>query len=89
MVQLSNKIGSKLIGGAILVIASFVFSAPIYAEVSEKEAIDAALVIIPGKVLASKKTKKNKKPAYRVKILSSQGVVKTLFIDASNGEQVK
>mgnify|MGYP000496748877 CR=1 FL=1 len=57
--------------------------------ISLKKALEVAQSATPGKVLSNELTDKGGVQAYRVKILTKQSVVKTLFIDASKGELIK
>ncbi len=57
--------------------------------ISLKKALEVAQASTPGKVLSNELTDKDGTPAYRVKILTQQSVIKTLFIDATKGELIK
>lgn len=57
--------------------------------ISLKKALEVAQDNTPGKVLSNELTDKDGVQAYRVKILSQQSVIKTLFIDATKGELIK
>ena len=57
--------------------------------ISLKQALEAAQKSTPGKVLSNELVEKDKTQAYRVKILPPQGVIKTLYVDATKGELVK
>jgi uncharacterized membrane protein YkoI len=54
-----------------------------------KKALEVAQTATPGKVLSNELTDKGGVQAYRVKILTKQSVVKTVFIDATKGELIK
>ncbi len=57
--------------------------------ISLKQALEAAQKTTPGKVLSNELVTKDKTQAYKVKILTAQGVIKTVFVDATKGELVK
>mgnify|MGYP000116360268 CR=1 FL=1 len=57
--------------------------------ISLKKALEVAQNATPGKVLSNELTDKGGVQAYRVKILTKQSVIKTVFIDASKGELIK
>lgn len=57
--------------------------------ISLKKALEVAQSSTPGKVLSNELTDKDGTQVYRVKILTQQSVIKTLFIDATKGELIK
>ncbi len=60
-------------------------TAPVWAEVSRDDAATVAQQLSGGRVLAVEKTERNGRPIWRVKVLTPQGEVKVILIDAANG----
>ena len=60
-------------------------AAPAWAEVSRDEAVAAAQRVSQGRVLSVEKAESARRPVWRVKILTAQGEVRVILIDAENG----
>lgn len=60
-------------------------AAPAWADVSRDEAATAAQRATSGRVLSVEKAESNRRPAWRVKVVTSQGEVRVILIDASTG----
>lgn len=65
-----------------------VLAAPAWADVSRDSAVAAAQQATGGRVLALDKTVHDGRPAWRVKVLTPQGEVKVVLIDAANGRRL-
>ena len=63
-------------------------SAPAFADVGRDEAAAAAQRVAAGRVLAVEKSEADHRPVWRVKILTGQGDVKVILIDAASGRVV-
>lgn len=59
---------------------------PVWAEVSRDDAAATAQKSSGGRVLAVEKTQRNGQAVWRVKVLTPQGEVKIVLIDASSGQ---
>jgi len=60
-------------------------AAPAWADLSRDEAAAAAQRLSEGRVLSVEKTESGRRPVWRVKILTSQGEVRVILIDAVSG----
>ena len=60
-------------------------SAPAWADVSRDEAAAAAQRVSNGRVLSVEKTESERRPVWRVKVLTAQGEVRVILIDAGSG----
>ncbi|MDP3707573.1 MAG: PepSY domain-containing protein [Polaromonas sp.] len=58
---------------------------PAWADVSRDDAATVAQQTSGGRVLAVEKTEREGRPAWRVKVLTPQGEVKVILIDAASG----
>lgn len=63
-------------------------SQPAWADVSRDEAAAAAQQATGGRVLAVEMTLRAGRPAWRVKVLSAQGEVRVILIDAATGRML-
>ncbi len=62
-----------------------VLAAPAWADVSRDEAAAAAQRVSQGRVLSVEKAESGRRPVWRVKVLTAQGEVRVILIDAENG----
>ena len=62
-----------------------VLATPAWADISRDEAAAAAQRVSQGRVLSVEKTEAARRPVWRVKILTAQGEVRVVLIDAENG----
>ena len=69
-----------LIGALLMALAM-----PVWADVSRDDAASAAQQASGGRVLAVEKTEREGRPVWRVKVLTPQGEVKVILIDAASG----
>ncbi|MBV8657156.1 MAG: PepSY domain-containing protein [Burkholderiales bacterium] len=71
-------------------LACLVFCAPMtaYADIGRDDAVAIAQRTLGGRVLAVDKVQKDGHDAWRVKVLTPQGEVRVLLIDAVSGRQV-
>jgi uncharacterized membrane protein YkoI len=74
------KAAVKLVCALLIVMA-----APAWADVSRDEAAAAAQRVTSGRVLSVEKTESDRHPVWRVKIVTAQGEVKVILIDAATG----
>ena len=58
---------------------------PTWAEVSRDDATSLARQVTGGRVLAVEKIEREGRPVWRVKVLTAQGEVKVVLIDAATG----
>ena len=61
---------------------------PAWADVSRDEAATTAQQSSGGRVLAVEKTELDGRAVWRVKVLTPQGAVKLILIDAASGRQI-
>ena len=69
---------------ALLILAA----APAWADISRDEAAAAAQRVASGRVLSVDRTEADRRPAWRVKVLTAQGEVKVILIDAASGRVI-
>ena len=62
-----------------------VLATPAWADISRDEAAAAAQRLSDGRVLSVEKTESGRRPVWRVKILTAQGEVRVILIDAASG----
>ena len=63
-------------------------SAPAWADISRDEAAAAAQRVASGRVLSVDKTAADSRAIWRVKVLTTQGEVRVILIDAATGRVV-
>ena len=66
----------------------FASALPAWADVSRDEAAAVAQRVASGRVLAVERAQVGGKPVWRVKILSTQGEVRIVVVDAASGRVV-
>jgi hypothetical protein len=66
----------------------FASALPAWADVGRDEAAAVAQRVASGRVLAVEKADVGGKPAWRVKILTAQGEVRVVVVDAASGRVV-
>ena len=66
----------------------FAASLPAFADVGRDEAAAVAQRVASGRVLAVERAEAGGKPVWRVKILSAQGEVRVVVVDAASGRVV-
>ena len=62
-----------------------VLAVPAWADISRDEAAAAAQRVSNGRVLSVEKTESERRPVWRVKVLTAQGEVRVILIDAGSG----
>jgi uncharacterized membrane protein YkoI len=62
-----------------------VLAAPAWADISRNEAAAAAQRVSSGRVLSVEKTESERRPVWRVKVLTDKGEVRVILIDAGSG----
>jgi len=62
-----------------------VLAAPAWADITRDQAAAAAQRASDGRVLSVEKTESGRHPVWRVKILTAQGEVRVILIDAASG----
>ncbi len=65
-----------------------VVAAPAWADIGRDEAAAAAQRVASGRVLSVDKTEADRRPAWRVKVLTAKGEVRVILIDAASGRVV-
>lgn len=71
---------------ALTVALLTVLAAPAWAEVSRDAAAATARQATGGRVLAVDRSERNGRPVWRVKVVTPQGEVKVLLLDAATGQ---
>jgi len=61
---------------------------PAWADIGRDEAAAAAQRVAAGRVLSVERTETDKRPVWRVKVLTAQGDVRVILIDAASGRVV-
>ena len=62
-----------------------VLAAPAWADVSRDEAAAAAQRVSSGRVLSVEKAESDRRPVWRVKVITAQGEVRVILIDVASG----
>ena len=65
-----------------------VMAAPAWADVSRDEAAAAAQRVASGRVLSVERTEADRRPVWRVKVLTANSDVRVILIDAASGRVV-
>ena len=65
-----------------------VVAAPAWADISRDEAAAAAQRVATGRVLSVDKTEADRRAVWRVKVLTAQGEVRVILIDAASGRVI-
>ena len=73
---------------ASLFALSIVLTTPAWADVSRDEAAATAQRIASGRVLSIERSEAERRPVWRVKVLTAQGEVRVILIDAASGRVV-
>ena len=66
--------------------ALIVLASPAWADISRDDAAAAAQRVSSGRVLSVEKSEAGGRPAWRVKVLTAQGEVRVILIDAASGK---
>jgi uncharacterized membrane protein YkoI len=61
---------------------------PAWADIGRDEAAAAAQRVVSGRVLSVERTEADHRPVWRVKVLTGQGEVRVILIDAASGRVV-
>jgi uncharacterized membrane protein YkoI len=69
----------------LLYVLLIVLAAPAWADISRDEAVAAAQRVNNGRVLSVEKTESERRPVWRVKVLTEKGEVRVILIDAGSG----
>ena len=67
---------------------SIVLTTPAWADVSRDEAAATAQRIASGRVLSIERSEAERRPVWRVKVLTAQGEIRVILIDAASGRVV-
>ena len=65
-----------------------VLAAPAWADISRDQAAAAAQRASSGRVLSVEKTEVDRRPVWRVKVLTDKGEVRVILIDAASGRAI-
>ena len=65
-----------------------VVTSPAWADISRDEAAAAAQRVATGRVLSVDKAEADRRPVWRVKVVTPQGEVRVILIDAASGRVV-
>ena len=60
-------------------------SAPAWADLSRDDAAAAAQRVSSGRVLSVEKSESGRRPVWRVKVVTAQGEIRVILIDAATG----
>jgi uncharacterized membrane protein YkoI len=66
--------------------ALMVLALPVWADLSRDEAAAAAQRMSGGRVLSVEKSESARRPVWRVKVVTAQGEVRVILIDAASGQ---
>jgi uncharacterized membrane protein YkoI len=69
----------------LLCVSLLVLATAAWADISRDEAAAAAQRVSQGRVLSVEKTEAGRRPVWRVKVLTAQGEVRVILIDAESG----
>ena len=69
-------------------VMTLALATPAWADIGREEAAVAAQRVASGRVLSVDKAEAGKRPVWRVKVLTSQGEVRVILIDAASGRVV-
>ena len=72
----------------LLLALLLVGSAPAWADVSRDDAVAIAQRASGGRVLSAEKTESGGRPAWRVKLVTAQGEVRVILVDAASGRMI-
>jgi uncharacterized membrane protein YkoI len=75
----------KALAKAICCAAIVALAAPAWADVDRDGAAAAAQRLSGGRVLSVDKSESGRRPVWRVKVVTAQGEVKVILIDAASG----
>ncbi|MDQ6685034.1 MAG: PepSY domain-containing protein [Pseudomonadota bacterium] len=67
---------------------TIVLAGPAWAEVSRDQAAAAAQRVASGRVLSIERVEADRRPVWRVKVLTAEGEVRVILIDAASGRVV-
>ena len=67
---------------------SIVLTTPVWADVSRDEAAAAAQRVAGGRVLSIERSEADRRPVWRVKVLTAQDEVRVILVDAASGRVV-
>ena len=65
-----------------------VLAAPAWADISRDDAAAVAQRVSSGRVLSVERVEADRRPVWRVKVLTGQGEVRVILIDAASGRVV-
>jgi uncharacterized membrane protein YkoI len=71
---------------ALVTVLFLTFNTPVWADISRDEAVVVAQKVSGGRVLAVEKAEREGRWVWRVKVLTPQGEVKVILIDAVSGQ---
>ncbi len=69
----------------LLCVSLIVLTTSAWADISRDEAAAAAQRVAQGRVLSVEKSEAGRRPVWRVKVLTAQGEVRVILIDAESG----
>ena len=72
----------------LLCALSIAVASPAWADIGRDEAASVAQRVASGRVLSVEKTDAGGRPAWRVKVLTAQGEVRVVLIDAASGRVI-
>ena len=72
----------------LLCALAMLLAAPAWADVSRDEAAAVAQRVGQGRVLSIDRSEADRRPVWRVKVLTGQGEVRVILIDAASGRVV-
>jgi uncharacterized membrane protein YkoI len=75
----------KALAKSICCAALVALTVPAWADISRDEAAAAAQRLSGARVLSVEKSESSRRPVWRVKVVTAQGEVKVILIDAASG----
>jgi uncharacterized membrane protein YkoI len=78
----------KLFAHCICCAALIASAVPAWADIGRDEAAAAAQRLGGGRVLSVEKSESGRKPVWRVKVVTGQGEVRVILIDAASGQPI-
>ena len=78
----------KTLAAAPLCALLIALATPAWADIGRNEAAAAAQRVAAGRVLSVDKAEADRRPVWRVKVLTGQGEVRVILIDAASGRVV-
>ena len=66
--------------------AAMLLAGPVWADLSRDDAVAVAQRATGGRVLSVEKSESTRRPAWRIKVVTAQGEVRVILLDAASGQ---